>query len=162
MTMQHTDPMRLIVGLDGSDASGEALEWAADLAARMQGRVIAVHAIDPAAPVDRAAVETAFVEEWCRPLRQRHVQHVTVLEDGPPEVVLAAVARRVGADLVVIGRRRPGDPAATGVAQRLARCCPAPVVLTPSPAGGPATAATTAVERTPLWYPVGQSVDSYR
>lgn len=92
--------------MDGSDHSRAALRWAADLAAAVGGELVVVHAVgllEHMAPADRGAE----VETWCRPFRGRSRLR-TVVRDGPPSLVIAAVAEELGCDLIVVGTRGVG------------------------------------------------------
>ena len=143
----------ILVGLDGSADSHEAVHWAANLARSLDAEVVAVHALglldqlEPDGPVvptqpHRQEISDRARGAWSEPLVEAGVTHEVVLHDGSPVDVVLDVAEEVGADLVVLGSRGiGGSPAlllgstSTQVAQR-ARC---PVVIVPGPerAGGP-------------------------
>lgn len=111
---------RILVGVDGSDDSRHALEWAVDLAGRLDAEVVAVHALgmleqlDPGGePVPTAShreeIVRVFEQEWCAPLDAADgVRSRRVIEDGPPAMVLLRVADRDGVDLIVVGSRGVG------------------------------------------------------
>jgi nucleotide-binding universal stress UspA family protein len=137
-------PVRLVVGVDGSDGSSRALRWAIDNAQRSGAEVIAVHAFEPPAS-DLAAEETAATaeetrrrldEEWCAPLRVTAVAHRTIIEPGPPGVVIPYVADRLRPACVVVGSRGLGPVSQlvlASVTHRLVRELPWPTVIVPSP-----------------------------
>jgi nucleotide-binding universal stress UspA family protein len=115
---------RIVVGLDGSDSSAAALKWALRLAKGMGSQVIAVYAIDIptyfpqpyGTPLQydeewRAAMKSDFENKWCKPLKVSGVRYRTVMEDGRAASVIAAVADRENADVIVVGRRGRGGVA---------------------------------------------------
>jgi nucleotide-binding universal stress UspA family protein len=115
---------RIVVGLDGSDSSAAALKWALRLAKGMGSQVIAVYAIDIptyfpqpyGTPLQydeewRAAMKSDFENKLCKPLKVSGVRYRTVMEDGRAASVIAAVADRENADVIVVGRRGRGGVA---------------------------------------------------
>jgi nucleotide-binding universal stress UspA family protein len=109
---------RIVVGVDGSEASAAALKWAIRLAKAVASQVIAVYAVDVPAyfpepygpPVQfdtewRAAIKSEFENKWCKPLKAAGVRFRTVMEDGRAASVITAVADRETVDMVVVGRR---------------------------------------------------------
>ena len=106
--------MNVVVAVDGSDESLAALDWALHLAAGLEGRLVAVHAVglleesgyrqqpDVSAIVDDArqrvpAATGAPVE--------------VVYQDGPAAEVIVRVADAEAADVIVIGSRGIGQAA---------------------------------------------------
>ena len=115
---------RIVVGVDGSDASAAALRWAIRLAKAVGARVIAVYAVDVPSyfpepygvPVQydtdwRAAIRADFENRWCKPLKAAGVRYRTVMEDGRAASVVAGVGDRERADMLVVGRRGRGGVA---------------------------------------------------
>jgi nucleotide-binding universal stress UspA family protein len=118
---------RIVVGVDGSEHSEAALNWAVRMAKGMGSEVVAVFAITPPvffdagymAPVPqpqfdpewRAEMKKAFEGQWCKQLRDAGVRYRTVMDDGRPASVVAQVADSVDADLIVVGRRGRGGVA---------------------------------------------------
>lgn len=108
----------LVVGLDGSPSSWDAFAWAAGVAARANGRVIAVYVMpwtDPAAalgvPYDYDGVERARREvareltaEAAQRARDLGVSVSFVSGHGDVSRALADVARAMHAELVVVGK----------------------------------------------------------
>ncbi|MFF7648036.1 universal stress protein [Streptomyces canus] len=140
---------RIVVGVDGSDASRAALRWAAQAARRLGAEVVAVHAWDPApvlapyacvrdrapqaAQRERAAeVLAAAVRETFGPRIDPAVR--AVLVEGPPARVLLQQAR--GATLLALGLSRPDQdrllPAVSPVGRECLRHSPVPVVAVPA------------------------------
>jgi nucleotide-binding universal stress UspA family protein len=118
---------RIVVGVDGSDHSDAALDWAVRMAKGMGSEVVAVFAISPPvyfdtgymAPVAprqfdpewRAEMKKEFEEKWCKRLRDAGVPYRTVMDDGRPASVIARVAEGIDADVIVVGRRGRGGVA---------------------------------------------------
>lgn len=118
---------KIVVGVDGSDHSEAAIDWAARMAKGMGSEVIAVFAISPPVyfdvgsmstvpplqfdPAWRAEMKKEFERDWCKDLRKAGVKYRTVFEDGHPSRVITQVADRVNADLIVVGRRGRGGVA---------------------------------------------------
>jgi nucleotide-binding universal stress UspA family protein len=110
-------PPRIIVGVDGSEASLRAVTWAAELAGWTGGEIVAVHVVgllthladDSVAPsAEHSGEVAAQLEQWCRPLADAHVAYRSVLIDGDPVSSLLRAARDEDADLVVVGARGTG------------------------------------------------------
>lgn len=110
---------RILTGVDGSDDSRRALEWAGALAAGLDAELVAVHALgllehldtDKTVPAGahRDEVVRRFEDEWCAPLGQiEGLRCRRVVEDGPPAMVLLRLARSEQADLIVVGTRGIG------------------------------------------------------
>jgi nucleotide-binding universal stress UspA family protein len=115
---------RIVVGVDGSQQSLAALGWAARMAQGMGSEVVAVYAVprvmywapgfSPPAQYDpewREAVRAELEGQWCRPLKEAGVRYRALMEDGRPASVIAEVADRVDADVIVVGRRGRGGVA---------------------------------------------------
>jgi nucleotide-binding universal stress UspA family protein len=115
---------RIAVGVDGSDSSAAAIRWAIRLAKGMASQVIAIYAVDIPAyfpePEElpfvldqewRDGMKSEFEEKWCRPLKVAGVRYRAVIEDGRAATVIAAVAQREKADVIVVGRRGRGGVA---------------------------------------------------
>ncbi|MGI9646075.1 MAG: universal stress protein, partial [Ilumatobacteraceae bacterium] len=103
---------RVIVGLDGSDESRSALDWAIRAAGR-NGSVHAIHAVTPltelavaAAQIDSAPMvehRHADLTAWITPADDRQLDvRRSVIEDDPAAALLR-VADDVDADLIVVG-----------------------------------------------------------
>ncbi|MDH6546995.1 universal stress protein [Streptomyces sp. SAI-041] len=139
---------RIVVGVDGSEASRAALRWATEAARRLGAEVVAVHAWDPApalAPYARvrdraqqaaqreraAEVLAAAVRETVGPRVDPAVR--AVLVEGPAARVLLQQSR--GALLLALGLSRPVQdglrPAVSPVGRECLRGSPVPVVAVP-------------------------------
>jgi nucleotide-binding universal stress UspA family protein len=126
---------RVVVGIDGSEAAGEAARWAAEAVRDTGGEVIVVHGLGGSPELMREAAMSAgrglgfapsgsppptedhsIEESWCAPLADAGVPHRTVVSKLDPVQALLGTARDENADLIVIGHR--GD---TGLLHRLFR-----------------------------------------
>jgi nucleotide-binding universal stress UspA family protein len=137
---------RILVGVDGSDNSKRALEWAITLAARSEAEVIAVHAagllahIGEGAPVPshshRQELQAAFENVWCAPLESSGVEYRTMYMEGPPVLSLLDAASEEGADMIVVGRRGTGGFAELmlgSTSHQVAEHAACPVLIIPPP-----------------------------
>jgi nucleotide-binding universal stress UspA family protein len=140
---------RIVVGVDGSEQAAAALEWAIRIAKGMGYEVIAVFALDlppwlvePDAivpppqfdPELRKAMQEAFEESWCKPLRDAGVKYQAIMEDGRPASVVEGRAEGMDADLIVVGRRGRGEVAELllgSVSHELVLHSKRPVLLVP-------------------------------
>jgi nucleotide-binding universal stress UspA family protein len=134
----------IVCGVDGSAAAGAATRAAAELSARLGLRLVLVAVTDPAVlpgdPVD-TATEGRAPDRAQALLDRLMVEHALGgraerrREVGDPAERLASVAAEEGADLIVIGRRRPRR-FRTGLraelASELAAASPCPVVIVPA------------------------------
>jgi nucleotide-binding universal stress UspA family protein len=141
---------RIVVGVDGSENSLVAVEWAAGLARLLDAEVVAVHALGLLEPLGsddpvpsfphREEIRRLFETTWCAALDTAGVRTRHVLHDGPAVDVLLAVADEVEADLIVVGSRGLGGypelllgSTSTQVAQNAHR----PVMIVPVGTGSP-------------------------
>lgn len=134
---------RIVVGVDGSEPSMHALEYAAGLAEDLGGELIVVFAryeylaMPPhvaeamfADVLDR--VEAHIREATAKLLADRAVQWQVVVREGEPASVLRDVAREMGATMIVAGRRGWSNVTELllgSVSNRLAHHSECPVVL---------------------------------
>lgn len=142
---------RIVIGLDGSIGAAHALQWAIDLAKRLDGEIVAVHiesgptylpapmGVMPPTETqeERAELRETFTNEWCVPLRSSGVRFRGIIEEGAPAgTALIAVGVREGADMIVVGSR--GLNAVTefllgSVSHQVAHHSAIPVVIVPHP-----------------------------
>lgn len=140
---------RIVVGIDGSEASAAALRWAARLAAATGAEVLVVHVVEPPAfdvrPLGlprailnetgwREALAAEMEGTWCEPLVRAGVRHRIRVEEGPAGRCLAEVAGQEHAGLVVTGRSRATRLAELvhgGVGAYVTHHAPCPVALIP-------------------------------
>ena len=124
MAASKTGIKRIAIGVDGSESSAAAIKWAIRLAKGMGSQVFAIYAVDM--PVYfperdelpfvldqdwRAGMKSEFEDKWWRPLKVAGVRYRAVMEDGRAATVIAAVAERETADVIVVGRRGRGGVA---------------------------------------------------
>lgn len=115
--------MKIVVGVDGSEPSGRAVEWCATYGDQLDAEVVVVHAIDMpivVAPftsyvpvqefteIDRGHLRKVVTDEWCAPLLKASTPFRVELIDGDPALAIMETARNEDADLVVTGRRGRG------------------------------------------------------
>lgn len=145
---------RLIVAVDGSEGSTEALRWAARLARVTGAEVVAIHSVERPAYAS-ARVPWAFgssmedwdehwrewvgrsrqklTDVWCRPLRDAGVDFRPVVIEGGAYDLLSYV-RKVGGDLLVVGRRGLGgfrELLLGSFSHKLIHHSPIPVLVVP-------------------------------
>lgn len=106
---------RVLVGVDGSRASQDVLEWSANLAARTDLELVVARVFVPTqAELDPG--EDAFLHDeqlreldgWCGALPDGTTRPRTVLVDGDPPDALLAAAHEQHADLLAVGGRGSG------------------------------------------------------
>ena len=136
---------RIVVGVDGSPTSREAMRWAVCLGRALGDEVVAVHSVglleaahDPAAPPEswRAGVRDVVEHTWCAPLEDAGVPHRIEVVDGHPVDVLLRVADREDAALVVLGARGVGsheERALGSTSLRVLQAARAPTLVVPTP-----------------------------
>lgn len=137
----------IVVGVDDSPGSREALRFAAELAEQTGARLVSVHCFQPldhlaelTPGVDLRALReraTRTVEtRMCGPLVERGLACTSTTREGDPADVLLAAADEVGADLLVVGSRRLGllERLTLGsTSTRLLRLARRPVAVVPLP-----------------------------
>jgi nucleotide-binding universal stress UspA family protein len=108
---------RIVVGVDGSATSQEALRWAVGLGGELGAQVVAVHALglldrwhdpDASARSWRTTLCGLVEHTWCAPLLRAPGAHRVEVRDGHPVDVLLAAAARERASLLVVGSRGVG------------------------------------------------------
>lgn len=98
----------VLVGVDGSDNSRRALSWAANLAARVDAEVLAIHALGLLDQLTHDGVIEDFETRWCAALDEIGVRNRRELVDGPPSMTLLRTADQEPVDLIVVGSRGVG------------------------------------------------------
>lgn len=136
----------IVVGVDGSPNSAEAVRFTAALAGALGAEVVAVHALglldqlEPGGPrvptqPHREEIAERVRSEWTQPLADAGVPHRTVLHDGNPVDVVLQAASEAGADLVVVGSRGVGGSPVMllgSTSSQVAQRCTCPVTIVPS------------------------------
>jgi nucleotide-binding universal stress UspA family protein len=132
---------RIVVGVDGSANSTDALAWAVALAQRVEAEVVAVHAVgllEASTAHDdarRAARRRQFETQWCAPLTDTAVRRKLLLVDGDPVSVVLRTAHDVEADLIVVGSRGTGGRAELllgSTSTQVTQLSTVPVVVVPA------------------------------
>ncbi|MEU9382336.1 universal stress protein [Streptomyces sp. NPDC048279] len=157
---------RIVVGVDGSEASLAALRWAGEQARILGVEVVAVHAWEPAAPLAPYAPAagrptTAEQRERATALLHSTVRRAfgarpapsvrVVLVQGPPTRVLLGQTR--GARMLALGRRAHGQwqlPAVGTVGRDCLRYAQVPEVTVPPSSGAAVQPPTTGGTALPL------------
>ncbi len=108
--------MRILVGVDGSEHSRVAMQWATSFAQATGAEVVVAFAWHPRfAEVSTEEFETlrreaaARLEEWWAPLRNGPITARPLLLHGDPRDVLIDAANEEDVDLVVVGAPGMGD-----------------------------------------------------
>lgn len=109
---------RILVGVDGSEHSERAIEWAIALASSYGAEVVAVHAVGLLAhlgdgpPVAShphlGELHRLFETQWCAPLDGAAVANRRLCVDGPAALALLTAADHEEADLIIVGSRGAG------------------------------------------------------
>jgi len=137
--------MRILVGVDGSDAAAAALGWAGRLAQSVRAELVVANVFEPfQAEVSperyeelKGEAERCLEGEWSDPLTGLGIAHRPLLLSGPPDHLLQA-AEQENADLVVVGPRGHGGFAGLHVgslAHHLAHHTTRPLAIVPAPGG---------------------------
>lgn len=139
---------RIVVGVDGSAASLEALRWAVALGDALGAEVVAVHALglldrwhdpDTSARSWRKTLHGLVAHTWCRPLVRASGAHRVEVHDGHPVDVLLAAAERERAALLVVGSRGVGANPALALGStslRILQAARVPVLVVPERRAG--------------------------
>jgi nucleotide-binding universal stress UspA family protein len=139
---------RIVVGVDGSATSQEALRWAVALGDALDADVVAVHALglldrwrdaDASARSWQKPLCDLVERTWCAPLVRAPGAHRVELHDCHPADVLLAVAARGHAALLVVGSRGAGANPALALAStslRILQTARLPVPVVPERRNG--------------------------
>jgi len=107
---------RIVVGVDSSESSDQAVRWCADLARIINSEVIAVYAIEPLVEWVRTSDPRSWrtaaereMRDWVAPLVEAGVVIRTrVIQDIHPVAALVGVVEAEKAGLAVVGTRGIG------------------------------------------------------
>jgi nucleotide-binding universal stress UspA family protein len=121
---------RIVLGVDGSEASGKAVDVAAEFAGMLRAEVTVVHAVadlmmmmPPVAPTEAMMTPPLLAEDALEDLekagreilagaaerlRAAGVTSSVRLERGPAAHQIVQIARASGADLIILGSRGHG------------------------------------------------------
>jgi nucleotide-binding universal stress UspA family protein len=136
----------IVVGVDGSTNSADAVRFTAGIATALGAEVVAVHALGlldqlepdgPRVPTQphRDEIAEKVRGEWSQPLADAGITHRSVLHDGNPVDVMLQVIDEVGADLVVLGSRGIGGSPILllgSTSSQVAQQATCPVTIVPS------------------------------
>ena len=141
---------RILVGVDGSPESLEAVKWTADLAGAVGAEVIVAsvygmfpsmvmpgagyYITDEALATWRKQLQEDLDGDWSKALREAGVRVVTKVEEGHAADVLLGLAEANQVDLIVVGSRGHGAVAEMllgSVSHNLVLRAPCPVVVLP-------------------------------
>jgi len=147
---------RLIVGVDGSEGSTNALRWAAAQVSRGGGEIIAVHGFSPGEQLIAAAAQIsldgirdgyqALIRgQWIEPAAEYGVESKYEMRDDNGANALMAVATAHGSAVVVVGHHghtRWSRHHVGNITAKLLHRCHDPLIVTssdtmPRPISGP-------------------------
>jgi nucleotide-binding universal stress UspA family protein len=132
----------ILVGVDGSENSGRALDWTLELARAVGANVVAIHALgllepgEPPVPVQSnlPEIERRFAE-WCESATRAGVSFRRELCYGTAAQSILEAIPREKADLIVVGTRGSARPASFSVlgstSHQVANLSKVPVVIVP-------------------------------
>jgi nucleotide-binding universal stress UspA family protein len=109
---------RIVVGVDGSATSQEALRWAVAIGEAFGAEVVAIHALglldrwldpDASARSWRRTLSALVEQTWCAPFAASPAAPRVEVHDGDPVDVLLGASEREHADLLVVGSRGVGN-----------------------------------------------------
>ncbi|HEX6208000.1 MAG TPA: universal stress protein [Actinomycetota bacterium] len=121
---------RIVVGTDGSETAGRAVDRAARLSKDLGSTLILVTASAPIGMIDTVAEEIAVAAR--DRVRAKGIEAEAVVQEGDPAEVLTAVAAAEDAGLVVVGDQGLGRARRVrlgGVAERVAVMAPCDVLI---------------------------------
>jgi nucleotide-binding universal stress UspA family protein len=105
----------ILIGVDGSPGSANAVAWCRDVAPRLGAEVIAVYAELPLAewvphtdPTSWYQTALKHCEEWASPLRDADIPTRSVVIQHEPVTALTEAGIRERAGLIVVGTRGTG------------------------------------------------------
>ena len=137
----------IVVGVDESERSRCAVEWAVDLATDLGASVRAVHVASSSVLWQFAAMQydadrylddvRHLLDRWTKALHDAGVPYKTQLVQGDPAIELLQIADAVDAYAIVVGSRKHPtlhDLIIGGTAHKLVNRARRPVVLVPPPA----------------------------
>lgn len=140
---------RILVGVDGSEASLDALAWSADIARRAQVELVVVRVLrDP----DGAQRERGEVERWLAAGAGEVPGARVVLVGGDPAAGLLEASRRESAELLVAGGRGAGGFAGLhlgSVAHHLVHHTDVPLAIVPRAGASPVRHLVLGVDGSP-------------
>ncbi len=134
----------MVVGVDGSAASTEAVRLAAEIAAATKSRVVLAHVLPVPTPLPpEVVVPASWIEELteagqsilsaaAEQCAKAGVQSESRILDGAPDEALARLAAQLESDLIAVGSRGRGAVSRLllgSVADRLVQTAGCPVLV---------------------------------
>jgi nucleotide-binding universal stress UspA family protein len=126
----------IVVATDFSDSATAALDWTIDLAKAHAAKIVLVHAVEtelPALAESTGPIDTYVrkeLETVSKRLSAAHVLAQSEFDRGKPWSVIAAIASKASADLIVVGAHGKSKFRMLGsVADRLIRTTSIPVLV---------------------------------
>lgn len=138
------DGTRIVVGVDGSATSQEALRWAVAIGEALGAEVVAIHALglldrwldpDASARSWRRTLSALVEQTWCAPFAGSPATPRVEVHDGDPVDVLLGAAEHEQADLLVVGSRGVGNRQALALGStslRVLQAARVPVLVVPA------------------------------
>lgn len=120
----------IVVGTDGSETANKAVDKAALIARRMNGRIVLVCATAPTGLTEARA--SALLREAAARVEANGIQAETLHHAGPPDDVVLGVATGRKADLIVVGNvgmRKASRIRMGPIPERIAREAPCDVLI---------------------------------
>ncbi|MGZ4436468.1 MAG: universal stress protein [Nocardioides sp.] len=136
---------RVVVGIDGSPASGKVLDAAFEAADERRASLVVAHAWRPSGQYDAAIGGRVFVRQWVEQAQRELAELMAGRGEAHPDVKVRVELRyertgsalaelAAGADLLVLGRRGRGAPLGLSlgsVARAMIRSEVCPVEIVP-------------------------------
>ncbi len=141
-------PQKILVPIDFSQGSEQALDYACALAKRLGSTVHLVHALDAALPELTVTLSADMLRslrednqaalDRLADARRSHVEiGLTLVKEGDPREIIHEAAEQLGIDLIVMGthgRTGVSHLLMGSVAEKVVRLAPCPVLTFRTPA----------------------------
>ena len=140
---------RILVGVDGSETSLDALAWSADIARRARAELVVV---EVSRSLDAPQREREEVERWVADRAADVLGARVVLVEGDPAAGLLEASRAESADLLVAGGRGAGGFAGLhlgSVAHHLVHHTDIPLAIVPEAGASPVRRLVLGVDGSP-------------
>ena len=121
----------IICGVDDSDSAKGAARVARALASELGLRLVFVSVLEPDAPDARMNATAERLERLTSGATDVDCGAAWLVEAGHPADRLAAVARKTGAEMIVVGSTGPRSSLPGSISADVSRRAPCPVVVVP-------------------------------